>query len=425
MHPNAFVIKGDLCYSRDSRTLSVLPGGFLVVLDGRSAGAYQTLPEQYRDLPVEDFSGRLVIPGLTDLHVHAPQYEFRGLGMDLELLDWLDTRTFPAEAKYSDPAYARAAYSIFAEDLKRGATTRACIFATAHTQATELLMDLLEDTGLETMVGRVNMDRNCPDSLREPDADTSAAETVRWLEDVAGKHRRTRPILTPRFIPSCTDALMEKLAAIQRGYGLPVQSHLSENEGERAWVQDLCPSSRFYGDAYDAFGLFGGEVKTVMAHCVLSGDGEIALMRERGVYVAHCPQSNTNLSSGVAPVRRYLDQGVKVGLGTDVAGGSSLSILRAMGDAVQASKLRWRLSDQSLAPLTVPEAFWLGTVGGGSFFGKVGSFDPGYELDAVVLDDSRLRTPLDLSVQERLERAIYLLDDRDVIKKYVHGTAIW
>ena len=425
MHDKTFVLKGDLCYSKDPHTLEAVQNGYLVVLEGRSAGVFQELPCQYRGLPLEDWTGRLVIPGLTDLHVHAPQYAFRGLGMDLELLDWLEARVFPEEAKYRDLDYARKAYGIFAGDLKRGATTRACVFATAHTRATELLMDLLEDTGLVTMVGRVNMDRNCPDTIREPSAKASAEETVRWLDDTVGKYRRTKPILTPRFIPSCSDELMERLADIQRRYGLPLQSHLSENEGERAWVQELCPASRFYGDAYASFGLFGGDVRTIMAHCVLSSDEEISLIRDRGVYIAHCPQSNANLASGVAPVRRYLDADLNLGLGSDVAGGSSLSILRAMADAVQCSKLRWRLSDQSLAPLTVPEAFWLATAGGGSFFGPVGSFAPGYEVDAVVLDDSRLKTPLDLTIQERLERGVYLLEDRDVIKKYVSGTALW
>lgn len=425
MGKKILILKGDICYSKDSRTLETLRDGCLVAVDGVSAGVFRSLPPQFEGFPVEDWSGRLVIPGLTDLHVHAPQYAFRGTGMDLELLDWLDANVFPEEAKYRDPAYARSAYEIFTDDLKRSATTRACIFATAHTEATELLMDLLEASGLETLVGRVNMDRNCPDALREPDAEVSASETVRWLEDVSGTYAHTGPILTPRFIPSCTDELMARLGEIQRRYGLPVQSHLSENAGEGAWVQELCPGSRFYGDAYDSFGLFGGDAKTIMAHCVLSSGEEIALMKERGVYIAHCPQSNTNLSSGAAPVRRYLDEGMRVGLGSDVAGGSCLSILRAMADAVQVSKLRWRLFDQSLAPLTIPEVFWLGTVGGGSFFGKVGSFAPGYELDAVVLDDSRLRSPRELDIPERLERAIYLSEDRDVIKKYVHGKAVW
>lgn len=423
MNSTSFVLRGDLCYSRDVRTLETLAGGYLVSVDGVSAGAFPTLPERYENLPLLDCSGKLVIPGLTDLHVHAPQYAFRGLGMDLELLDWLNEHTFPEEAKYKDLAYAQKAYSIFAEDLQRGATTRACIFATPHTGATALLMDLLEATGLETMVGRVNMDRNCPDIIREKDAEISAQGTVDWLAQILGKYQHTRPILTPRFIPTCSDRLMQKLAGLQMQYRLPVQSHLSENEGEVAWVGALCPGAQSYTHAYDGFGLLGGG-PAIMAHCVLSTQAEIALLKARDVYVAHCPQSNMNLASGVAPIRRYLDAGLNVGLGSDVAGGSSLSILRAMSDAVQASKLRWRLQDQSLAPLTVPEAFWLGTVGGGSFFGKVGSFAPGNALDAVVLDDSRPRTPLPLTVQARVERMVYLAEDRDVVRKFVDGRRI-
>ena len=353
-----------------------------------------------------------MFPGLVDLHIHAPQFAFRGMGMDLELLDWLNTNTFPEEAKYADLEYAQKAYGIFAESMKKSATARACIFGTIHRQATELLMDLMEETGLKTMIGKVNMDRNSPDYLREQGAEESEQETLCWLEETGSKYENVKPILTPRFIPSCTDDLMERLGRLQKEYGLPVQSHLSENQGEVAWVKELCPASRFYGDAYDQFGLFGGNGKTVMAHCVSSSEEEIELIKERGVYIAHCPQSNTNLSSGVAPVRTYLDRKVNVGLGSDVAGGSGESIFRAMADAIQVSKLRWRLKDESLKPLTVEEAFYLGTLGGGSFFGKVGSFLEGYELDALVLDDSGLPHPQTLTLRERLERFIYLSDDR-------------
>ena len=150
--------------------------------------------------------------------------------------------------------------------------------------------------------------------------------------------------------------LMERLAGIQRTFGLPVQSHLSENQGEVEWVRELCPSASCYGDAYASFGLFGGGVPTIMAHCVLSGEEEIAMLRERGVWVAHCPASNTNIASGIAPVRRFLDEGLRVGLGSDVAGGHSTSLFRAMADAIQVSKLRCRLQDKSLNPLNVQEA---------------------------------------------------------------------
>lgn len=426
MKTGSFVLKGDLCYSLDRDHLKAVENGYLVCVDGVSAGTFDRLPEEYRALPLKDYTGKLIVPGLVDLHVHAPQYTFRGLGLDMELLEWLERNTFPEEAKYRDIEYARAAYRIFAEDLRTGPNTRACIFATVHVPGTLVLMDILEESGLITMVGKVNMDRNASDALLEADAAASLRATEEWLDAVKGKYLRTTPILTPRFVPSCTDALLDGLGEIQRRRGLPVQSHLSENRGEVKWVKELCPWSSCYADAYDRFGLFGGPgCPTIMAHCVLSGEEEVALMKERGVYVAHCPQSNTNLASGVAPVRRYLEQGLRLGLGSDVAGGNQISIFRAMADAIQASKLRWRLQDESLAPLTVPEVFWMGTMGGGSFFGKVGSFEAGYELDAVVLNDARLCSVRRFSVEERLERMIYLAEECGVEAKFAAGTQLF
>jgi len=161
-----------------------------------------------------------------------------------------------------------------------------------------------------------------------------------------------------------------------------------------------------------------------MAHCVWSQGLEEALLRERDVYVAHCPQSNTNLASGIAPVRRFLEGGLRVGLGTDIAGGCHTSIFRAMSDAIQCSKLYWRLVEQSDLPLTVPEAFYLGTLGGGSFFGKVGSFEAGYEFDAVVIDDRPLVALGPLQLEERLARIIYLSGEQHIRAKYVRGKKV-
>ncbi len=419
----AFALKGDIIYSESPKKTAVFPGHFLVCEGGTAAGVFPTLPEKYAGVPVEDHSGRLIIPGLVDLHAHAPQYAYCGLSMDKELLEWLDTVTFPEEAKLADMAYAEKSYGIFTDALVNGATTRACVFATLHVPTTLLLMEKLEAAGMAAFVGKVNMNRNAPQSLCEDSAEASLAATRQWLNACGGRFSRVKPILTPRFIPSCTDDLMRGLAAMQRELCLPVQSHLSENIGEVDWVQKLCPKSGTYGGAYEALGLFGGSgCPTVMAHCVHSGPEETALMKERGVFVAHCPNSNTNLASGIAPARRYLDGGLKMGLGTDVAGGFSLSIFRAMSDAVQCSKLRWRLVDDALAPLTVPEVFYLATKGGGEFFGKVGSFEEGYEFDAVVLDDSTLKTPRDLTPFERLERIVYLSADSNVTAKYVAGT---
>lgn len=421
-----FALKGNICFSKDKSALSIYENSYLVCENGKCAGVFTQLPEPFSHIPVRDTGDSLIIPGLVDLHLHAPQYSFRGMGMDLELLDWLNTVTFPEESKYADQEYARKAYSIFAEDLKNSPTTRACIFGTLHVEATEILMDLMEETGLKTLIGKVNMDRNSPDTLQEKSAAASEADTLRWLSDIQGKYENVRPILTPRFTPSCTDDLMERLAAVQKQYHLPLQSHLSENMGEIAWVKELCPNTRFYGEAYDQFGLFGGEgCPTVMAHCVYSGEEETALMKKQGVFVAHCPQSNTNLSSGIAPVRSYLDQGLHVGLGTDIAGGHSLSMLRAIADAIQVSKLRWRLVDDSLKALKFEEAFYLATMGGGEFFGKAGSFLKDYEFDAVILDDSFFPHPQPLTVRDRLERLVHLCDDRCIKGKYVSGRELF
>lgn len=423
MKPN-FILKGHILFSRAPETMDVTENGYLVCADGVCAGVYAEIPEAYAGLPVHDCGDKLIVPGFTDLHVHAPQYTFRSLGMDMELLDWLNTYTFPEEARYADPDYAARAYDLFTQELRRSATTRACIFATLHREATEILMRKLDESGLRTYVGKVNMDRNSPDDLREASAAASLDDTRRWLDEVGGL-TNCKPILTPRFTPSCTDELMAGLGDLQQQTGLPVQSHLSENQGEIDWVRELCPNTADYGEAYSQFGLFGENGPCIMAHCVHCTDHEIDAMRQNGVFVAHCPQSNTNLASGIAPVRRYLKDGLRIGLGTDVAGGAHLSVFRALTDAVAVSKLRWRLADQSLTPLTFAEAFFLATRGGGAFFGKVGAFEPGYAFDALVLDDAVLPAPRPMTVRERLERIAYQLEDRAVVHKYVEGCQLF
>ncbi len=420
----SFVLKGHICHSKNCDQIAVFENHYLVCIDNHCAGIFSTLPEPYKNLPLTDFGDRILIPGMSDLHIHAPQFSFRGLGMDMELLDWLNVHTFPEESKYQNLEYAKLAYGQFTAHLRRSETTRASIFATIHRPATELLMDQLEESGLITFVGKLNMDRNCPDYYREQTPEDSIRETRAWLEE-SKKYRHTFPILTPRFFPSCTDELLEQLGCLQKEYGIPVQSHLSENLSEITWVKELAPQAKNYGDAYDRFGLFGGNYKCIMAHCVYSDEDEIKKMKENGVFIAHSPESNINVASGVAPIRKYLDYGLNVGLATDVAGGSHESMFRAMVHAIQSSKLRWRLLDQSVPYLTFDTAFYLATRGGGAFFGQVGAFDPGYEMDVVVLDDSNLDHPQLLTIHERLERIAYLGDERNIHAKFAAGSRLF
>lgn len=429
---NSFIIKGNICQTKNPQELDLHEHAFVVCVEGVSKGVFDVLPEEYTNLPVYDYGDSLIFPGMIDMHVHAPQFAFRGTSMDLELMDWLNCYTFPEEEKYENLEYAEKAYGMFVEALKKSATTRSCIFATRHRYATELLMGFMEDSGLISYVGKVNMDREASANLTEESADISAYTTFGWINAVKDKFTRTKPILTPRFIPCCTDKLMEELREIQMAYGIPVQSHLSESKGEIDFVKFLRPNNPFYGDSYNEYDLFGKnddtdtDVKTVMAHCVWSTDEEVELMRKNGVFVAHCPASNMNLTSGIAPIRRYLDLGLNIGLGSDVAGGHSLSIFRAITDAIQVSKMYFRMVNEKDKPLFFSEAFYLATKGGGAFFGQVGSFEEGYEFDAVVMDDSVLAHPQTLNLAERMERAVYLgLDEKNITAKFVVGRKVF
>lgn len=422
---SVYALKGNICYSETSDRLFTAENSYVICEDGICKGVVKELPEEYKHILCQDYGDGLIFPGMTDLHMHAPQYAFRALGMDLELLEWLNTYAFKAESEYADPEYARRAYQIFVEDLVASEIGRICLFGTIHSESTLILMELLEKAGIHAYVGKVNMDRNSPDYLCEESAEKSAADTEQWIQEALKRFEHVKPIITPRFTPSCTDELMEKIGKLQQKYGIPAQSHLSENLSEIEWVKELCPGTKCYGESYDRYGMFGGENPSIMAHCVHSDEYEMNLMKERGVFVAHCPQSNANLSSGIAPVRAYMQKGIPVGLGCDIAGGTGLSMFRNMSEAIQVSKLRWRLVDQSLAPLNIEEAFYLATKGGGAFFGKVGSFEAGYEFDALVIDDSTIRYPRKLDIRERLERLIYLAESKHIAAKYVAGRKVF
>jgi guanine deaminase len=421
MKEKIFALKGCICYSKNMRELVTIRDGYVICEDGKSLGAYKNIPSVYEGIEIRDFNNSLITPGMVDLHTHAPQFVFRAVGLDFELLEWLEVNAFPQEAKYRDLDYAKEAYGLFVKDVVNGPNTRVNMFATLHVDAALVLMDLFEKSGLVANVGKVNMDRNSPEYLCEKSAQAAAGDTVSWIERTKGKYRNVAPIITPRFIPSCSDELMRSLSEIQKKYGVPMQSHLSENLAEMEWVKKLHPDSTCYGDVYDKYGLFGAGCRTVMAHCVHSPDIELELMKRNGVFMAHCAQSNSNLSSGIAPIRKYIDMRLNIGLGSDVAGGFTTSIFRAIADTIQMSKMYWRLIDTSMKPVTLEEAFYMATIGGGAFFGKVGSFEKGYEFDAVVTDDSEYHKIIDLTIKERLERAIYLSAHSHISAKYVRG----
>ncbi len=415
------IYKGHVIFTPERERFTVIENGYIAVDGGRVVGVSSRFADLAGDgAEVIDYGDKLIIPAMCDMHVHAPQYRNQGIAMDLELLPWLNTYTFPEEAKFADVDYADRVYRRFVRDLWRYGTMRSVVFATIHRDSTRRLMRLFEQAGMGAMVGKVNMDRNSIDALTETVADSVAANEA-LIAEFNDPQALVRPIITPRFIPSCTPAMLRACGELAMRHGVPVQSHLSENRSEVALVRELEPESSCYGDAYNRYGLFG-QVPTLMAHCVYQTDEEVELMRRNGVVAVHCPTSNLNLTSGISPVRSLVNRGVKVALGSDISGGHDLSMFRVMVYAIQVSK-QMTVSSPDEPYLTLPEVFWFATKSAGSFFGKVGSFEPGYEFDALVIDDKDLNYD-NYTLMQRLERFVYLGDDRHIAHRYCRGKEI-
>lgn len=432
-----FALKGIIIHTPTKDTLEIHENEYVLVNDdGICEGIVSLLPDAYQKAKVYDYTDCFIFPGMCDMHVHAPQYGFRGMGLlidgDSDWSTWFDNYSFPEESQYKDLGYAEKAYSRFVNDLlTKTTTTRASVFATIHRPATEYLMKKMAEAGFSAFVGKLNMDRNSKYGLIET-MEESIEETERWLEDTASpEYGDVKPIITPRYTPSCTDPLMEQLGILAEKYQVPVQSHLSENLEEIEWVKQLKPEISFYAQAYDMYGLFGSKVPTVMAHCIYPLDGEFELLKNRDVMVAHCPACNLSAANGIAPVLDYLEAGIKVGLGSDMAGSYTLNLLYNITAAINVSKARFFMIEQNGDPyakkhfLSVANAFYLATKGGGQFFGKVGSFEEGYEFDAVVYDSRMLNDFRERSVEDRFHRLLWTFEQAMICSKFIRGKLVY
>ena len=401
------ILQGNIVYSPKLGELVTLPHGALVLDDqGNLTDILPAAPERV-DAAYTDYGDQLLMPSFVDMHLHAPQYPMLGMGMDLPLMEWLNTYTFKTEARFADNDYARRTYRRLANGLVTGGTTRVCMFSSLHTDATLILMEELERAGVTGYVGKVNMDRNGGASLQET-TEESKRETLRWLDECK-RFAHIKPILTPRFTPSCTNELMAWLGKLSEERGLYVQSHLSENGGEIAFVKELHPDCDQYWETYAKYGLWKDH--TVMAHCVHSDEREREALLRHNVVVAHCAGSNINICSGVAPIRTMLREGVWVTLGSDIAGGAILAMNRVITMSIRASKILHMQTDGEAEFLTVDEAYYLGSTAGHRYFGADGGFAKGQPLHAIVVDDGVLAEPVrELTLRERFERSIYLMD---------------
>ncbi len=386
-------------YSESRDSLTVRENAILAVEDGKVRDIYapDALPEDLRPLPVTDYDRSLIIPAFTDMHVHAPQYEERGIRMDLLLSDWLNQCTFPEEAKFADPDYARLVYRQFAQDLVRQGTLHAVVFATLHAGATDILMELLEEQGIDAFVGKVNMDINSPAFLCET----------------------ARPILTPRFAPTCSFPLLQGLGALAKKYHAGVQTHLVESKWEAAESVSMYPECGSDAGIYERAGLLG-EGPSIFAHVIFPTAEDLRIMQKYGSFAVHCPDATTNIIAGIAPVAAEQAEGIRVALGSDVGAGHSLAVYRQAARAVQLSKLKEFYEPAVSGTISFANAFYMATKEGGSLFGKTGSFEKGYDFDALVINGQE-DAGLPLDAAERLERFCYTGDDRDITARYMRG----
>ncbi|XP_076126625.1 guanine deaminase [Alosa pseudoharengus] len=383
------------------------------------------LDKDVRQLEPHEF----IMPGLVDSHIHASQYSYSGTALDLPLLQWLNTYTFPVESQYKDLKFADKVYNKVVRRTLRNGTTTACYFATIHTDASLLLGEIANKLGQRALVGKVCMDRNDAVNDYKEKTEESSGETKRFIQKLMEKkYPHVRPIVTPRFAISCSSGLLRELGDIAKNNDLHIQSHISENKEECEMVKKLFPDLKSYTDVYLKHNLLTD--KTVMAHGCYLSDAELQVFHDTGASISHCPNSNISLCSGMLDVRNALNHKVKVGLGTDVGGGYSPSILNAIRRTLMTSKAL-TIQNPSHQTLTFEEVFRLATLGGSqalSLDSETGNFEVGKDFDALLVNVCVPEGPMDICGPEPtkvlLEKFLNLGDDRNIREVYVAGRRV-
>lgn len=432
------VFVGAFVHSTDDSPMVVLPGMVMGVLNTKiefmeSLEELDHLKAEYgfTDSNIHYMTpGQFMMPGMIDTHIHASQFPNNGVAMDLPLLEWLQTYTFPTEANFSDTLFAREVYSKVVERLLRNGTTTAAYFGTIHLEGSKILADVVHDKGQRALIGKVNMMRNCPEYYREMSVQDSIRDTEEFIRYVRGiQSPLVQPIVTPRFAPTCPEDQLASLGQLASKYGCHIQSHLGETQPECNWVKELFPWAKSYTDVYDSMRLLSE--KSVMAHCIWLGDEEIYTLRERGVGISHCPNSNIAIRSGLCDVRRLLNHGLKVGLGTDCSGGYSSSILDAIRQSLQVSNVLALDRDQDYQRISYKEAFRMATLGGAKVLNmedRIGNFEIDKEFDALLIDVTAPGSAVDVfskdAIDDKIQKFLYTGDDRNIARVYVAGHRI-
>ena len=394
-----------------------------------------------RDSFRELSDGQYFLPGFIDLHIHAPQWAQAGTAMDIPLHDWLDTYTFPLESKFSDLDFARKVYQDLVTTLLANGTTTALYFATVHKEASFLLAQLCADKGQRGLVGKVVMDdkEENPEYYRDESTEAALADTESFIQQVLELNKTTKqgvyPVVTPRFIPSCTDEALAGLGELAKKYDTHIQSHCSESDWEHHFVHERMHKNDAY--ALHEMGLL--QDKAVMAHAVFLSDEDAGLFAETGTAIAHCPISNVFFSNGVLPTARFTQKGIDIGLGTDISGGFSPSLYDNIRQAVIAARMLEEGVDSALpaaerglpkSRISANEAFYYATAGGGQSLSlPIGRLEENYLWDVQVIDVNAPNAKLpifdaEISIEDLLHKILFLSRPENIREVWVQGECV-
>lgn len=434
-------VYGDLEFIEDALLKVNEQGVIEKVMTPQDVSYYEEYAKAQAGELLELKAGQYFLPGFVDLHIHAPQWPQAGIALDEPLNVWLDECTFPLEAKYEDLDFARAVYQNLVEELTARGTTTALYFATVHLEASLELAKICADYGQRGLVGKVVMDhpQNNPEFYRDPSTEEALAATEKFIQAVRKLGQETLqgvyPVITPRFVPSCTDKALAGLGRLAQKYDVHVQSHCSEGQWEHDHV--MARFGKSDTEVLHDFGLL--KEKSVMAHCNFIDENDGALFAKNKAAVAHCPISNAYFANGVLPIKRLKEQEVTVGLGTDISGGFSPSLYDNIKQAIMVSRMLEDGVDVTIpqqkrgvsdSRISVIEAFFLATKGGGEALKlPVGVIKEGYACDLQVIDTAIETNKLpDFGVftepAQLLQKFLYLATKENIRQVWVQGKLI-
>jgi len=411
-HPDHRLFRLSLLNPISFRSVSWIPDGALVVNTGGSiaySGSWSDLPREYQTLPVDEYTNCVALPGFIDLHVHLPQFHARGKFGE-ELLSWLHHVIFPVEATFANADVARRVARSFFASLAAHGTTTAMVLASVHEEATDIAFEEARRSGLRIIMGKVNMDMDCPEDLRESTTESLAA-TERLIRKWHETTDRLWYAVTPRYALSCSEELLRGCADIASRHGTHIQTHINENLDEIKRVRERFQTS--YTELYHRTGLLG--TRTVLAHNVHPEEAELDLLKQTGAAVAHCPDANLFLGSGKFDLERHLERGIRFGLGTDVGAGTSLSMLRMM-------RAMTYVQGRSLHPAGPLYASTRGSASALGLEERIGSLDAGKQADFVIMDFTTMDTDIrQLSADDAAASIVYRADPHAIREVYING----